>query len=73
MIQRETLTYTPKDVVINDTTVSDSYTYLDGGAIYLDNQGISLSISNSQFTNLTARDSGGGFAYIKMAKYLKIY
>lgn len=62
-----------KNFVINDTTVTNSLALLDGGAIYLDNQGVSLNISNSQFINLTARDSSGGFAYVKMAKNFKLY
>lgn len=47
--------------------------FSEGGAIYLDSQGMSLSITSCSFKNVTAPNVAGGFAYIKTARLLSIY
>jgi hypothetical protein len=61
LILRSSLLRKVDTISISETEITDTYANSEGGTIYLENDGIDLSLINVKVKNTSARYASGGF------------
>ncbi len=59
--------------MIDQSEISDSYAGMEGGTVYLENEGIKVEIRNTKIRNTTAKGGSGGFAQVNKGREMVIF